>query len=484
MKMNSRSALALSSLCALLVLMVASAAQAEKWYTVTNLRELAGPDGNGIIKPFVGYDINDHGQVVGYGYTSNYPEDNTWCGRPFFYDPATGHIVNLGDMDGNVDAFTGGSGNAYGIDNDGWVTGRNGDNIAKYNYHSFLWKDVNANGVTDPGEMRDLGVTPGYDTSEGWSMNNVGQVIGTDGRVSPASYTHYVWTDLDGDHAYDVGERTEYPSIWPVTLNDNGDGAMNSSAGDIYRWIDANNDDVADPAELTVIPNQAGGTDQSAKGMNSSGQVMGTMRNAWDASRGFLWTDTNEDNVADSSEIELFGSIFANTFPRSMNNAGQIVGGTYTYGSDRHAFLWDSENGMVDLNNMIDYSVDGMGELTLSQAEGINELGQIVVTGEFSSITHFKQKNFTFVLTPLPGGDATRDGGVDVGDLGILAGNWGTDDGSATWDQGDFTGDGNVDVGDLGVLAGNWGTDPVGVPEPTSLVLLGGALAGLIRRKR
>ena len=53
-------------------------------------------------------------------------------------------------------------------------------------------------------------------------------------------------------------------------------------------------------------------------------------------------------------------------------------------------------------------------------------------------------------------GDANNDGMVDVGDLGILAANYGGT--NKTWFQGDFNGDGKVDVGDLGILAANYGT--------------------------
>jgi hypothetical protein len=58
------------------------------------------------------------------------------------------------------------------------------------------------------------------------------------------------------------------------------------------------------------------------------------------------------------------------------------------------------------------------------------------------------------LLSPRPG-DANGDGMVDVGDLGILAANYGTS--SKTWAQGDFNGDGLVDVGDLGILAAHYG---------------------------
>jgi hypothetical protein len=77
-------------------------------------------------------------------------------------------------------------------------------------------------------------------------------------------------------------------------------------------------------------------------------------------------------------------------------------------------------------------------------------------------------------------GDANYDGLVDVGDLGILAGNYGLQT-AGTWEMGDFNGDGMVNVGDLGILAGHYGDASSGmpqtVPEPSVLGLLTFALA-------
>jgi hypothetical protein len=57
-------------------------------------------------------------------------------------------------------------------------------------------------------------------------------------------------------------------------------------------------------------------------------------------------------------------------------------------------------------------------------------------------------------VTVIPG-DANKDGYVDVGDLGILAANYGSS--GKNWAQGDFNGDTLVDVGDLGILAAHYG---------------------------
>jgi hypothetical protein len=70
-----------------------------------------------------------------------------------------------------------------------------------------------------------------------------------------------------------------------------------------------------------------------------------------------------------------------------------------------------------------------------------------------------KNRNWTkfglHKLAPNLPGDANGDNMVDVGDLGILAANYGQT--GKTWTQGDFNGDGSVDVGDLGILAANYG---------------------------
>jgi len=104
--------------------------------------------------------------------------------------------------------------------------------------------------------------------------------------------------------------------------------------------------------------------------------------------------------------------------------------------------------------------------------------------GTFLSIA-YNPNDITIQMKLLYPGDANLDGQVDVGDLGILAGNYGMTSG-AYWELGDFNADGMVDVGDLGMLAGNYGKgvpETAGVPEPLTVIFLISGGISLLRRR-
>jgi DNA-binding beta-propeller fold protein YncE len=90
------------------------------------------------------------------------------------------------------------------------------------------------------------------------------------------------------------------------------------------------------------------------------------------------------------------------------------------------------------------------------------------------------------LLPELIGGDANRDGQVDLTDFGILKENFGT---GASRAEGDFNGDKSVDLTDFGILKENFGKGgalEAPVPEPGTAALLSLGLAAwlLCRGKR
>jgi hypothetical protein len=111
-------------------------------------------------------------------------------------------------------------------------------------------------------------------------------------------------------------------------------------------------------------------------------------------------------------------------------------------------------------NAIIYYTIDGTPPTTSSSVYSSKiTVGDKTTLKAFAQAPNSCSSNMISVtyIVPIPG-DANGDGKVDVGDLGILAANYGKTSG-ATWTMGDFTGNGAVDVGDLGILAANYGTN-------------------------
>jgi hypothetical protein len=173
--------------------------------------------------------------------------------------------------------------------------------------------------------------------------------------------------------------------------------------------------------------------------------------------------------------------------------AGQDIIGVWNF--DGSAF--DFGSGSVDMTFLYDEALaaelglteDAMklysktGGSWVELACSIDSTGNLLTAGDLSSFSMFAIGSMILTPTQIPG-DANGDGVVNVGDLGILAGNYGTLTG-ATWAMGDFNGDGAVNVGDLGILAGNYGaTAAAAVPEPMSLGLLTLGGLALIRRRK
>ena len=270
--------------------------------------------------------VNNSGQVVG---GSNIPGEPG--ARAFLWE--NGAMINLGTLGGPESG-------ASCINDSGQVAGMSYP--ASANFHAFLWADGNGNGLSDPGEMKDLGTPLGYNHSRAGCINNSGQV---------------------GVYAC-VDDATTVP--WRAFL-----------------WTDGNGNGQSDPGEMQDL-GALGGTSSIPRGMNDSGQVVGGATTGTEGEgHAFLW----EHGVM--TDLGTLGG--TDSYGWDINGLGQAVGWAHTP-TEQHAFVW--ENGtMTDLNGLI---TSGSGWV-LQEAAGINDSGQITGMGVYEG-----QGNHAFLLTPIP----------------------------------------------------------------------------------
>jgi probable HAF family extracellular repeat protein len=117
-----------------------------------------------------------------------------------------------------------------------------------------------------------------------------------------------------------------------------------------------------------------GGTGISATALNNNGQVTGYGTTSTGAIHAFLWSNGKMTDI---------GAAFypAELYPTAINDKDQIVGREFLY----------SNGTLQDLNNLVP---PGSG-VTLDDATGINDNGQIVVNGRNSI-----GQEHSFLLTP------------------------------------------------------------------------------------
>lgn len=424
-------------------------------YRAVDLSELAVQSGSDII-PSVGYCINDNGMVAGHGM----PVASGASSKPFVYSSQTGAFVNIGNLAGSF--VDGKGGNGYSINSSGIVVGRVSVSDGTWQYRPFLFKDTNENGVVDSGENHNLGVEDGHGYGWAFSINDNNQVVGFSNNSSMGGW---VWTDLNGNLEYDEGEKQYFPDKDVVAINNYSVIGLNSSAG-AFISCDENMNGVYEETEIQQLPLPQGYVDSqygcnvtideiSIERINNSGALCGAAENMWGKANGFYWHDSDDDGVVETDEYVVFGSLGKHTHVRDMNDKSKIVGGTYEFGQNRAAFVWDQEHGMKNLNELVDDVSSDLEELCFSQAEGINNRGEIVVSGWYDLDGNGKKSGtdleHVFVLRPYLPGDITQDSLVDMKDISVFVADY------AEYDmRSDVDDDGDVDLEDLMFIAKNW----------------------------
>jgi probable HAF family extracellular repeat protein len=329
-------------------------ATAQSGYVVEDLGALPGDDSS------VAWGINADGDVVGW---SMGPGGT----RGFVYTSAGGMVAlpGLPDRPRSVARDINDAGDIVGTANAG------GTDIG----HAVLWSD---------GSVQDLGtLSTGY-YSEGWGINNLGQVVGW-------SFTNG-GGGLTGVHGFLYSAGAGLVDITPDSdtgyardINDAGQvTGYKTAIGGVYhafRWQRGSFLDLGVLAGLAYSFGEA---------INASGQVAGNSTSgSGNSERLFRFTD--------GVGMENLGGTGEHNTAWGVNAWGDVVG---TRGqSGARAVLYTDEGGLQELNSLIDGSLGWV----LLGAHDINDDGQIVgyAFNNFTETTHAVRLQPTDVPPPV-----------------------------------------------------------------------------------
>ncbi len=271
--------------------------------------------------------------------------------------------------------------------------------------HAYVWQS---------GIMTDLG-TLGGTFSSASGINNHGQIVGYAMLADGATTHGVVW---ENGAIYDLNSLVPANSGWQFNglttfaINDNGQivgqGSIN---GHSHAFRLSDNDGIFGNGGAVITDlGTIGGSRSGAYSINNSGQVAG-----WSYAR----DGTRHAVRYSGSTLSDLKSLYQNSFANSINDGGQVVGGSdyrgWTLASQWHAFMW--QNGkMTDLNQQlpsgstwtleIAYDINKSGRIVGTFLVGGQRHGFMMVPGTVSSIQSSAAAPTTFSTAAIAGGAA------------------------------------------------------------------------------
>ena len=333
-------------------LAIHSATLAEVRYTVTDLGDL----GQHYADPKA---VNAYGQAVGEGY------DATGVRKGFFWSSATGMI----DVVTPGSPGTSPTGIAFGLNDLGQVVGHVAPDQGQFT-RAFLW--------SDSGGIRDLGTLGGPD-SQAYAINNAGQVVGYAAVPSGAARA-FLWTQANG--MINLGALASYSVATSINEQGQVTGYTATPAG-VQRgfiWTSAGG---------MVALGTLGGRHSTANDINNLGQIVGSANTADidgnSISHAFLYDGTQ------MKDLGTLGGTHSEAY--AINDSGWVVGDADDAGQIKQPFVHDGVS-MRNINDLI----EPLGSWRITNARGINNVGQIIVGGGKDSEPWLH----ALLLTPIP----------------------------------------------------------------------------------
>lgn len=302
--------------------------------------------------------LNNKGDVVGYEFERT---SRTWQAVKY----TTDGFIGLGTLGGS-------SSFSYGINDIGVIVGGSRNNQWDAGNEAFEYKNSQMNGLG----------TLGGTWSSARGINNSGAIVGFS-KLFNTSFTHAF--------IYENGVMSDLGTLGGTESNayaisDAGYVTGNSrvASGEIHAFI-------AHDGVMSDLGTIAGKISQGYD-VNNLGAVVGdsTIDTATGDRHAFLYQNNN------MIDLGTLGGRYSEAL--GINDNGWIVGNSDIAldpldpfrPSSSHAFLFDGSD-MLDLNNLI----RDIGDITLMEAVGINESGQIAAWGNTSNGIR------SFLLSPI-----------------------------------------------------------------------------------
>jgi probable HAF family extracellular repeat protein len=344
--------------CLVALLAVSSGASAQTKYVVTDLGTLGGANSSA-------NDINNLGQVTGTSATSS--------GQSHAFRTEPNRPIKAAD---DLGTLGGASSSGERINNAGQVAGSSSTGSVTHAFRS----SANAAAVL----LTDLGTFDNTSSSFGSDIDSSGRVTGSAHAAgsaacffifsNPAFRTTATGTVAGGD---DLGTLvpSNCRSAQGWGINDLG-VVVGESATQFATGI-PNHAFRATPGSAMVDLHPASYSSSIAVGINTAGETVGTVTvgSAFAPTAQYCYrTAPGQSIQLPTDSLGSLGGPGPFCAARGINEGGDVVGTSFT-GTEPHAFMYTGES-MHDLNNLTAPST-----VVLTQATGINDLGQISAQG-------------------------------------------------------------------------------------------------------